>query len=451
MLTRRRFLEGLIATGSLGVVCSRSDRPSFLVLVSDDQRADTLGCAGNPVVRTPHVDALAAAGTLFENAFVTTSVCPSSRASILTGQYTRRHGVWDFRTPLTRAALAESYPGRLRVAGYRTGFVGKWGLAPPLPREAFDVFAGFAGQGRYWQGEGADRRYLTDLLVGEAGAFLESTPSGQPFCLSVSFKAPHGPWLWPHPRLAELYRDATPALAPTASLEAAATLPGFLRDSLAGNRASEWLGDREALRERIRGYYRLISGVDQAVGALVEALDRVGRADDTVIVYTSDNGFMLGEHGLVGKWVMYEPSIRVPLVVRDPSLPKTLRGRRVDAMVLNLDVAPTLLELAGLSVTPSMQGRSLAPLLRGTPVTWREDWFYEHDLHPGEGYLPSIEGVRTRDWKYVTYLDERSDREALFDLRGDPDERSDLSGRPEHAATLERLRARWREQRAAAG
>jgi arylsulfatase A-like enzyme len=449
-LTRRGFLGALAAGGAWALGCAGAGsrrRPNLVVLVTDDQRADTLGCMGNAVVRTPHVDALAADGTVFEHTFVTTSVCPSSRASILTGQYTRRHHIRDFATPLTPAELVDSYPLRLRAEGYRTGFFGKWGVGAPLPRDAFDVFVGFTGQGAYEQQVGGRTRHLTDLLADDAIAFLETQPRDRPFCISISFKAPHGPWNELQPGTAELYRGVSIPLPETATAEAAAATPAFLRASLVGERGAAWIGDREGLRIKLALYYALISGVDLAVGRLVDALERLGLGDDTVILYTSDNGLLLGEHGLVGKWVMYEESIRVPLVIRDPRLPASLRGSRVGAMALNIDVAPTLLELAGLSPSPRMQGRSLAPLLRGEPVAWRDDWFYEHDIHPQGGYLPTVEGVRTNDWKYVRYLDPRSDRECLYDLRADPHELRDAIERPDAREVAERLRGRWREYR----
>jgi arylsulfatase A-like enzyme len=450
VLTRRRFLGALAAGGAWALACSPTRRPNLLVLVSDDQRADTLGCMGNPTVHSPHLDALAAQGVTFDRAFVTTSVCPSSRASILTGQYTRRHGVHDFEAALAPDALADTYPLRLRAAGYRTGFVGKWGVGSHLPSEAFDFFRGFAGQGSYVHEVQGRRRHLTGMLADDAVAFLEGQPRDQPFCLSVSFKAPHGPWHEPDPELVDLYRGAEIRLPPTATADAAASLFPFLRDSLAGDRGPEWIGDPAGLRIKLALYYTLISGMDLAVGRLRSALDRLGLADDTLILFTSDNGLCVGDRGLVGKWVMYEESIRVPLLVFDPRLPSGLRGRRIAEMALNIDVAPTLLDVAGVAPAPRMQGRSLLPLLHDLAPRWRDDWFYEHDFRPPAGYLPTVEGVRSRDWKYVRYLDPRSNRDALYDLRGDPQELHDVLDLPENRAVAERMHERWETLRALA-
>jgi arylsulfatase A-like enzyme len=399
------------------------------------------------VVRTPHVDRLAAEGVVFEHAFVTTSVCPSSRASILLGQYMRRHGIRDFGSPLLPAALEESYPVRLLRAGYRTGFFGKWGIGTQLPQEAFDSFEGFAGQGHYLHQVEGEERHLTDLLATRAIEFLEGQPPDQPFCLSISFKAPHGPWTETDPALGSPYRDVEIPLPETATPEDVRSVFPFLRNSLVGGRGPALVAKPELLRAKLALYYTLVTGIDVAVGRLCEALSRLGLADDTVVVFTSDNGLLIGEHGLMGKWVMYEESIRVPLVIHDPRLQPALRGRRLDAMALNIDIAPTLLDLAGLPPGARMQGRSLLPLLEGRSVEWRDDWFYEQNLRVPMGYLPTIEGVRTQDWKYVRYLDARSNREALYDLRADPRERRDVIGMPAHREVAGRLRERWRDLR----
>jgi arylsulfatase A-like enzyme len=455
-LTRRRFLE-LIAGSSLGLACEELRRgggrrgPNLIVLVTDDQRADSLGSMGNPVVSSPALDALAADGAVFDAAFVTTAVCPTSRASILTGLYGRRHGVLDFSTPLPPELLAASYPLVLWGAGYRTGFLGKWGLGGELPRELFDVFWGFSGSGRYFVEDQGERRHLTAVLARRAVAFLEEQPRERPFCLSVSFKAPHGPGEY-DPAFAALYRDQPIELPASATPESQRALPEFLRRSMSGREGLRWVERPDALRDRVRGYYRLLAGVDAAVEQLRAALERLGLAEDTVLVFTSDNGMLFGEHGLMGKWLMYEESIRVPLLVRDPRLPAERRRRRVREMALNVDLAPTLLELAGLPALPGLHGRSLVPLLRGEARDWREAWLYEHPEHESRlGYLPALEGVRTPEWKYVRYLAPASDAASLFDLRRDPREERDLAASPEHRAILDELERLRLELRARLG
>jgi arylsulfatase A-like enzyme len=454
-LTRRRFLQALLAGPALGLSCAQTisdDRPSFLVLLTDDQRRDTLGCMGNPVIQTPHLDALAARGVVFDQAFVTNSSCPSSRASILAGQYTRRHGVHDFHTPLSPASLAQTYPLLLRKHGYRTGFLGKWGLGGDLPWTAFDRFEGFPGQGTYFEEGDEEQRHLTGRLADRAIEFLREDRV-RPFCLSVSFKAPHGPWT-PDPALAHLYRDVEVPLSPTATLEAESELSAYLRGSMVGNRGRKWLSDPVTLQQLLRQYYRLITGVDVAVGRIVEAIELLGLSDRVVILFSSDNGLMVGEHGLVGKVLMHEESIRVPLIVNDPRVPGA--GRRIQDIALNIDLAPTILDLAGIDRPSRMQGRSLVALMRGEDPDWRDDFFYEAGLAVGKRdrragpspYFPSVEGVRSRDWKYMRYLDAGSPGEQLYDLRSDSLEIENLVDREEHRDVLETLRQRWSEYRA---
>jgi arylsulfatase A-like enzyme len=453
-LTRRRFLQTLLAGSAFGLSCAESvsdDRPSFLVLLTDDQRSDTLGCMGNPVIQTPHLDALAAGGVVFDQAFVTNSSCPSSRASILAGQYTRRHGVHDFHTPLSSASLAQTYPLLLREHGYRTGFLGKWGLGGRLPWTAFDRFEGFEGQGTYFEDGDEEQRHLTSRLADSAIEFLREEQS-RPFCLSISFKAPHGPWI-PDPALVHLYRDVEVPRSPTATLAAVDELSAYLRGSMVGNRGTKWLSDPAKLQGLLRQYYRLITGVDAAVGRIVEAIERLGLSDRVVILFSSDNGLMVGEHGLIGKVVMHEESIRVPMIVNDPRVPGG--GRRIQDIALHIDLAPTILELAGIEKPSRMQGRSLVPLIRGEDPDWRDDFFYEAGLAVGKRdrragpspYFPSVEGVRSRDWKYMRYLDPGGPGEQLYDLRSDPLETENVVDRDEHRDVLEALRQRWTEYR----
>jgi arylsulfatase A-like enzyme len=422
--------------------------PNVIFLLADDQRWDTLGSYGNPIVQTPELDRLARQGVRFEHAFVTTSICMTSRASFITGQYARRHRIWDFETELTPEQLADSYLGRMKAAGYHLGFIGKYGVGDP-PEGYFDYDRAFAGQGRYTVEVDGETRHLTSVMGDQAVEFVRTAPEGRPFCLSVSFKAAHvqdsyditdEPFPY-DPALADVYADIEVEPPVSALPRFFERLPRSLQNSEARLRWAIRFWGPARYQQSIKGYYRLVTGIDRVVGRLRTALEERGLAASTAIVYTGDNGFFLGEHGLAGKWTPHEPSIRVPLLVYDPRLPAASRGVVRVEMALNIDVAPTLLELAGLEPSASMQGRSLAPLVRGESPPWRTDFFYEHLFeHPR---IPRMEGVRTERWKYIRYIDEDPALEELYDLRRDPLELENLAGRAEWRPMLDTLRRSW--------
>lgn len=449
-------LAGVWAGVGAGEVGSAAaERMNVVFLLTDDQRWDTLGVAGNPVIRTPHLDRLAGEGVRFRNSFVTTSICMTSRASILSGQYAARHGIWRFDTEFTPAQLAATYPGRLRQAGYRIGFIGKWGVGNP-PREAFDYDRTFPGQGNYFLEVDGQRRHLTSVMGDQALEFLAGNPAGQPFCLSVSFKAPHvqdSPSVhaqqFPFDPVLESWYTADVIPVPeTAHNRHFERLPVFLQDSEARARWAARFWGPARYQFSVKSYYRLISGVDVVVGRLREKLAELGLADNTLIVFTSDNGFYLGEYGLAGKWFPHEVSIRVPLLVYDPRLPAVGRGAVRDELVLNIDLARTLLEAAGVEAPPAMQGSSLFPLVRGERPEWRTEFFYEHLFeHPG---IAKSEGVRTGRWKYIRYVGIDPLFEEVYDLERDPNETHNLALEPAYEPVLADLRARWERLRAAA-
>ncbi|MCC6352744.1 MAG: sulfatase [Verrucomicrobiae bacterium] len=451
-------------------------KPNIIVLLADDMRWDAMSCAGNPALQTPNIDRLAAEGTLFRNAFVTTSICSVSRASILTGQYARRHGIHDFKTPL--ADLGATYPAILRKAGYWTGFMGKWGTAQNdrdyfrRCAESFDFWAGDMGQTSYWHARGCnyvtndgttnranffcdcpqeararegtgdkgphpalkDPIHLeTQIFPAKIRTFLEGRDPAKPFCLSVSFKAPHGPWGGCAPEFAGAFAGAAMPSRPNVSREDALRQPDFLRASLESDRGLRFAEDPSPdgpLQDAQRQYYRLILGVDRCIGELLGELQKRDLARDTVIIFTSDNGHFLGEHGFFGKWLMHEESIRVPLIVSGPAALFGKHGQTCDEMALNIDIAPTALDLAAIPVPPSMQGRSLQPQLQQPARPVRESFFYEHLYEHAPApprHIEPCEGVRTRDWKYISYIRQNGPAaEALFDLKNDPFETTNL-------------------------
>jgi arylsulfatase A-like enzyme len=483
----------------------RPVRPNIVFLFSDDQRWNTLGCMGDPVIRTPHLDRMAKEGVLFRNAFVTTSICGVSRTSILTGSYARARGVADLRrmvTPTDPSAqvqdgyeamkpavpnLRYTYPALLRERGYETGYIGKWDVGPreagfQMGSELFDFWAGDRYHGNYWheadcpfvtndgrgskaeirctcppQGsiprvghDGMSRPVHTerDVLPMKVRQFLSGRDPGKPFLLCVSFRSPKDPWSDYPESAARLYESDAMPVPRTATREEAARQPDFLRKSMASDHGRRMAQDHAALSAEMRKYYRQITTMDGAVGEIRRLLHAAEVGENTVIIFTSDNGHYLGDHGFWGKWTPYEPSIRVPLIVFDPRAQPEARGMKREEMVLNIDLAPTMLALAGCPIPAVMQGRDFTPLLRGERPEWRTDWFYEHTW-TADGRIAPSEAVRSAQWKYIRFYGETPVVEQLFDLRADPDEVNDRITDPTCAAVLHAMRAKleayWRD------
>jgi len=427
-------------------------RPNVLIFLIDDQRNDTLGCAGHRIIKTPVIDRLAADGVRFSNAFVTTPICAASRASIFTGMHERTHG-YTFGTPPLRAAhMAVSYPALLRDAGYRTGLIGKYGVTTEGSPES-DVFDFFRPHGLPFfktQPDGTTR-HETEVAGDRAIEFLSGTPAGQPFCLSISFNAAHAddgnmedhyPW----PRAMDgMYDDATIPAPRLWAPEIFDSLPPFLKTSLNRKRYF-WRWDTpEKYQRNMKAYYRMISGVDRVIGRIRKELERLHLADDTVIIYTADNGYYMGDRGLAGKWSHYDQSLRVPLIVYDPRLKEEDRGQVRTEMVLNVDIAPTLLALATVKSPAHYQGRSLSPLLskRTTGPDWRTDFFCEHLMQHGN--IPKWEGIRGERYVYARYFEQTPVFEFLHDLKTDPDQLVNLASQPEHKDIAVRMRIRCDE------
>jgi arylsulfatase A-like enzyme len=428
-------------------------RPNIVFLLADDMRWDAMGCAGNPIIKTPNLDALASQGTRFKNAFVTTSICAASRASILTGLYERTHRYTFNTKPITPEHIGISYPVQLRKAGYRTGFVGKFGVGVPpgAAKEMFDVFTPL-DRTPYWkkQPDGSEK-HLTDIECDKAIEFIRTRKPAEPFCLSVSFNAPHAEdndpkqYFW-QKEVDHLYRDVKFPLPKTMSDEFFDNQPKFLRDTESRIRFNWRFDEAKKYQEMVAGYYRMISGVDLAVGRIVKAIDEAGMNGNTVIVFASDNGYFLGERGFADKWYIYEPSIRVPLLVRDPRLGKDLQGKAIEQMALNVDICPALLELAGVPIPKTVQGRSVVQLVKGErPTDWRTDFFYEHLFERNN--IPKSEGVRTEQYAYVRWFEQNPVVEELYDHVADFDEVNNLIANPKFAEVRDKLRKRTTDLR----
>lgn len=447
MPTRREFLAALGAAPA--AAGADRDRPNIIFLLTDDQRWDSLSCMGNPVIRTPNIDKLSEHGVHFRRHFVTTAICMTSRASIFSGLYARTHGINDFQKPFTPEQYSRIYPELMRAAGYYTGFIGKWGVGNRMPEDRFDYWRGFPGQGHYYQKRDGQFVHLTELMGDQSLEFLGGVTKGKPFCLSVSFKAPHVQDEDPRqflydPKHRYLYHDDRIPIPRTADPRYIAMLPPEVQRSEGRRRWAVRFGTPELYQESVRSYYRLITEVDMVVGRLVADLKKRGVWENTVIVYSGDNGFYLGEHGLAGKWLMHEESIRTPMIIHDPRLPAAAQGKKLEHMSLNIDIAPTLLSIAGLNA-PQMQGRDLYPLIQGQTGDWRHEFFYEHTFT--NGWIPQTEGIRSETWKYTRYTDTDPTFEELFDLSADPLEEHNLAADPARKSQLEQMRARWQRWR----
>ncbi len=474
-------------------------RPNVVVFLTDDQRARDLERNGHPVLGTPEIDRLAAEGVYFNQAYVTSAACTPSRASIFLGEWERKHGVtFDSQSALTEAAFARSYPMRLRRAGYYTGYIGKnhveigksskgTGYASGVMERMFDFWYGnhkhtrFYPKNRFPIYRDAEADTQVEILEEGTLRFLDNRPADRPFFVQINYNVPHSGGTKDMERRASdpeiydtLYRDRKDELSPPPNyVEATAvTEPKIPADVYSGEYISsyDYAKTRPGLIEHKVKEAQTIHGVDRMLGHVRAELERQGVADNTIIVFLSDHGIQHGEYGLRGKVLLYDPSIHIPLIVHDPRMPEDFRSREIDAFALNVDVAPTLLELCGLEIPDSMQGRSLVPLLKGDPVAWREDFFSENMFfnRPNQPY-PRMEAVRSKDFKYIRYFDKANDRhhfhsltatiegmepfpegeepiyEELFDLRSDPNEGTNLVGDPEYAETLDAMRERCQE------
>lgn len=452
--SRVALLAGMVTAlcggGGVGAVETVPGRPNILLIVSDDQRPDTIRALGNPLIETPALDRLVGGGTTFTRAICTYPLCYPSRAEILTGTTVFRNGIYA-RDRLDSAAT--TLPELLRGAGYRTCHVGKWHVAGKPRERGFEFVDGMYASGkapceprfdcrgreitgyRGWVFYDHEGRPMPEkgvgLTAGISAEFADAAirfigagkESERPFFLHVNFTAPHDPLLMP-PGLDGKY---DPARMPVPEN----FLPEhpFDHGNLRGRDEALWSWPRSArdVREELALYYSVITHMDAQVGRMIDALDAAGQGEKTVVIFTSDNGLAIGSHGLRGKQNMYEHSIGVPLIFHGPGIRAS--GRSASPCYLR-DLFPTICELAGAPVPPGLPSASLVPILRGERVSAREFVV---------GYFrDSQRMIRTERWKLIRYP--QAGREQLFDLRGDPEEIRDLSPDPEHAGTIARLR-----------
>ena len=457
----------------------QSRRPNIIFLLTDDQRDNTFGAMGHPFVKTPNVDRLLGQSVRFSNTYIAEPTCSPSRVALLTGVHERVNGVgFTSSYQLTESQWRRTYPALVREAGYHTGFVGKFGVEyytfKGQAAEKFDFWRGHDGWTRFLPKDSKSpsctpyheaKEDVITFVIGECiGEFFESLPTDKPFCLSVSFNVPHGsqttsmypdypdwrrmtrpanenPKLKGSPFYDTLYRDVGIRIPDETATDPYRFIPEFIMDQDKGRRTQTYpyaYTRSTALEHHVR-YYQTITGLDHVIGGLLADLDRRQLAENTVIIYASDHGLLMGEYGMGGKALLYDLASKIPCLVHDPHLPAERRGRRLEELVSSLDITKTILDYAGVAAPDCMAGDSLRPLLEGKDVTWRDELFLEN-LYTGRD-TPFQEGIRFGKWKYIRMYDgetrydesdvdfsnRKPDFEMLFDLEADPGEMNNLA------------------------
>jgi arylsulfatase A-like enzyme len=439
---------------------SPQGRPNIVFIMSDDHASQAISAYGSKLIRTPNIDRLAIEGMKFENCFVTNSICTPSRAAIITGKYSHLNGVPVFNHLDTSQPLLSKY---LQAAGYHTGMIGKWHLGgqnPYLPENGkpagFDYWNILPGQGTYFDplmiemGERKNLKgYTTDLITDLAIDFIRKRPKEKPFFLMFHHKAPHRNWQpdEKHRQQFENYEPPIPATFDddykgksdasrnaTNHIDADLNARDLKMKPPAGLSAAEL--KRWKFKRYMQDYLACVASVDDNVGRFLNYLDQAGLAENTIVIYTSDQGFFLGEHNMFDKRFMYEESLRMPFLIRWPAQIKP--GTVSKGMILNVDFAPMMLDVAGVRVPADMQGRSFLPLMRGQkPKDWRRAMYYRY-YHPGDHNVAAHYGIRTDRYKLIYF--NKLDQWELYDLRNDPIEMRNLYSEPSLTGIITQLK-----------
>lgn len=429
---------------------------NVIFILVDDMRHDVMGFVGHPFVKTPRIDELAREGVHFKNAFVTTSLCSPSRASILTGQYMHKHGVVDNNNPIPPGTVF--FPQLLKEIGYSTAFIGKWhmGHEDDAPQPGFDRWVSFRGQGQYYapgpnyrinvDGKAVPMKgYMTDELTDYAIDWLEKQSEEKPFFLYLSHKAVHSEFR-PAKRHENLYLD-TEIETPSTQADTEENYRGkpmWLKNQRNSHHGVDFPYHSSLdIKEYYRRYCQTLAAVDDSVGRIMDFLKDRGWSDDTVVFFMGDNGFLFGEHGLIDKRCAYEESIRMPLVVSCPSL--FPRGSTVEKVVANIDIAPTIVELANEDVPESMDGASFVDLARGEEVPWREHLLYEYYWEWPFPHTPTTFALRGDQYKLIQYHG-IWDTDELYDIESDPAETNNLIHQPLYAEIAKKMRRALHEE-----
>lgn len=461
------------------------DKPNIIFMMTDDQRYDAVGYTGNSVISTPALDSLAKEGLVFQQCFVSSSICCISRANIISGQYPRKHGVKDFHAYLSDQQLQKSIPNLLKKSGYQTAFFGKWGIGETPDKcnkgaKVFDYWGGQPKQTNYFhektclyvKSNGFKRpiKNLCDcppdsrgkksynvrigkdnikqpvhvdsqVIPQHVGQFLAGRNKQKPFCMMVFFKSPHGPYQDYDPVFEKIIDHKTIPRDPLATEKYAQNEPEVVKKSLGWSSGFKMANSPKLREKHIRNYYRIISSMDLGVKRIVAQLKKHGLQKNTVIMFTSDNGAMFGEHGSGGKWLMYETSLRVPGFIYDPRNPG---GKVSKQMVITQDFSATILALAGVPIPQEMDGVDLMSLYSGPQKNWRRSFIYSQP-YAHKGAIAATIGVRTEKHVYTRYLHSKPQYEQLFNLQKDPNQLVNLKDNPEYSKLLKELRKRCDE------
>ena len=461
--TRRDFLQGALAvagTLATGIPAAhaaqtKTKRPNLVYFLGEGQRADALSIAGHPILKTPNHDRIGKEGMRFTNAFCTNALCAPARASALTGMYSRSTGA------LSNEHLGHPLPADiplftdlLKQAGYEIAILGKVHMHNGVEERNWDYYFGHNDPGNNYENPffkegrngvvGPEKQYHAvypdDLTTDKALEWLDQDRGDKPFCLLVWFVAPHEPFFRPRRHL-DLY-NGTPIPKPATFDEDLKGYPGkpqsFIdaENKLGTTYSHVACGSLEGMS---KDYYAGLVAVDENIGRILDHLEKKGILDDTAVLHTSDHGYFLGEWRLFDKRLMHEPSLRVPMMLRYPERIKS--GTIRDEMVLDIDIAPTMLDLAGIPVPKHMQGKSILPLALSSDPGFRNEWYYEYYEWPNPEKVAPHRGIRTEQYKLIRYVMNPSEGE-LYDLKADPGERNNLYNKPEHAAIQQHLEQR---------
>jgi arylsulfatase A-like enzyme len=434
---------------------SINERPNILFFLVDDQRNDVLSCEGHPIVKTPTVDKLAKNGVRFTNAFVTTSICAASRASILTGLYETKHNYTFGKAPIDTEFTTQSYPYLLKKSGYTTGFIGKFGVRiekkDSILAGMFDFFKPSPRSTPHFQtlADGT-KRHSAEIKGDQAIEFIGNQKSNKPFCLSISFNAVHAvdgnktpgnDGHYPYPKaVAHLYEDMEMPKPDLSDPQIFENHPDFMKNSMHRERFFWRWDTEEKYQTNLRAYFRMISGYDNVMKRVIASLKKNKLHKNTIIIFSADNGYYMGNRGFAGKWSHYEESLRVPMVIYDPRVRKKAKGKISDNMALNIDIPATIVDYAGISLPQLYQGESLTSIVGNKPVdNWRKNFMIEHRLDNPK--IPKYVGIRGERYVYANYYEQEPAYEYLHDLEKDPNQLENLINSNDYNEILLNMRS----------